>query len=340
MAGFVDGRVRIWTVEGSTGRTRTVELSHEVIVQGVAWDPFGRWIATQSHDNCYKIHSFVSSTEDGGDQPAIWSRRSTLRPKLECTTTREPTVTAVGVDEESKAEDKKRPERSLFGKKREERPLDAALYTRLSFSPDGKWLAVPSGRLPLSPGRRESQPCVHIFRKGEWLAPAGSAVCDHQAIVVRFCPVLFRRRNPSATSSSPGYRMVFAVGTVRSVLLFDTEHPQAIAVLDKLHLFSINDLCWSADGSILVTCSSDSYCSFVYFDSGELGTPLSTEETAAALGHKAFKKRPNNKKKGQTSTPPSPSATKANTTEAFIPKVVRKVVRPSSSVLLKGEKSA
>ena len=75
------------------------------------------------------------------------------------------------------------------------------------------------------------------------------------------------------TSMIPGdYRMLFAVLTVSSVLVYDTQHPHPIARLGGLHLACINDASWTADGNTLIVCSSDGYISFIQFEAGSLGT--------------------------------------------------------------------
>jgi chromatin assembly factor 1 subunit B len=65
--------------------------------------------------------------------------------------------------------------------------------------------------------------------------------------------------------------MIFAVVTVKTVFLYDTQHAYPIAQMRGLHLAPINDATWSSDGRMLVVCSSDGYVSFVRFAEGELG---------------------------------------------------------------------
>ena len=77
--------------------------------------------------------------------------------------------------------------------------------------------------------------------------------------------------------------MIFAVITVSSVLVYDTQHPHPLARLGGLHLACINDATWSADGNALIVCSSDGYLSFITFDGKELGEPLPKDQWPEAL---------------------------------------------------------
>lgn len=144
------------------------------------------------------------------------------------------------------------------------------------------------------------------------------------AVVVRFCPRVFRRRRQiealqgAAEAITTPYRMVFAVATLDSIILYDTEvrrrcacvchtaPPELLhvdshvlvlylatthmmqlaapfALLGGLHFAAITDLSWSTDGQFLVASSRDGYCSIVAFDDGELGEVVPNAEMEAAV---------------------------------------------------------
>ncbi|KAI1375362.1 WD40 repeat-like protein [Hypoxylon crocopeplum] len=75
---------------------------------------------------------------------------------------------------------------------------------------------------------------------------------------------------PKPTFSLP-YRMVYAVATQDSVLLYDTQQTTPICVVSNLHLATFTDLTWSSDGLTLLISSSDGFCSTLSFAPGELG---------------------------------------------------------------------
>ncbi|SPJ75019.1 related to chromatin assembly complex, subunit p60 [Fusarium torulosum] len=82
-----------------------------------------------------------------------------------------------------------------------------------------------------------------------------------------------------AASATPGpkpafslpYRMVYAVATQDSVLLYDTQQKTPICVVSNLHCATFTDLAWSSDGLTLMISSSDGFCSTLTFAAGELG---------------------------------------------------------------------
>jgi len=100
-----------------------------------------------------------------------------------------------------------------------------------------------------------------------------SAVCNDQ------------NKYTTVTNTSPlhyitalPYKMVFAVATTDSVIIYDTQSTVPVAVLGALHYASITDLAWSSDGTYLAVGSKDGYCSIAVFDKGELGEPMKKED--------------------------------------------------------------
>jgi chromatin assembly factor 1 subunit B len=81
-----------------------------------------------------------------------------------------------------------------------------------------------------------------------------------QAVVaVRFCPVLFEAEPGEEGPFELPYRMVFAVATLDSVVLYDTSNQGPLAMLGSLHCESapITDMAWSCDGHYLAVSSYD-----------------------------------------------------------------------------------
>ncbi|KAG0645558.1 putative WD repeat-containing [Hyphodiscus hymeniophilus] len=81
----------------------------------------------------------------------------------------------------------------------------------------------------------------------------------------------------NATSPGPAmafslpYRIVYAVATEDSVLLYDTQQQTPLCVVSNLHCATFTDLTWSTDGLTLLMTSSDGFCSTLTFSPGELG---------------------------------------------------------------------
>ncbi|GAB0131907.1 hypothetical protein EsDP_00000360 [Epichloe bromicola] len=73
------------------------------------------------------------------------------------------------------------------------------------------------------------------------------------------------------------YRMVYAVATQDSVLLYDTQQKTPICIVSNLHCATFTDLAWSSDGLTLIISSSDGFCSSLSFAVGELGESIRSE---------------------------------------------------------------
>ncbi|PBP26800.1 WD domain-containing protein [Diplocarpon rosae] len=67
------------------------------------------------------------------------------------------------------------------------------------------------------------------------------------------------------------YRMVYAVATEDSVLMYDTQQQTPLCIVSNLHCATFTDLTWSHDGLTLLMTSSDGFCSTLTFAPGELG---------------------------------------------------------------------
>ncbi|KAJ7243567.1 hypothetical protein B0H12DRAFT_1130369 [Mycena haematopus] len=62
------------------------------------------------------------------------------------------------------------------------------------------------------------------------------------------------------------YRMLYAVVTMDTVAIYDTQQAGPVCLLTKLHYDEFTDLTWSPDGQCLMLSSRDGYCTLVTFD--------------------------------------------------------------------------
>lgn len=67
------------------------------------------------------------------------------------------------------------------------------------------------------------------------------------------------------------YRWIYAVATLDSILVYDTQQTSPIALLSGLHYSGITDVAWLPNDSGLVLASADGYVSIVVFENDELG---------------------------------------------------------------------
>ncbi|GFO43027.1 chromatin assembly factor 1 subunit b-like [Plakobranchus ocellatus] len=75
------------------------------------------------------------------------------------------------------------------------------------------------------------------------------------------------------------YRMVFAVATEDSVLIYDTQQTMPVGLLKNIHYHQISDLSWSRDGQALIVSSTDGFCTVATFEENELGIPYTAESS-------------------------------------------------------------
>ena len=73
---------------------------------------------------------------------------------------------------------------------------------------------------------------------------------------------------PMATASifALPYRMLYAVATMDTIMIYDTQQAGPVCLLTKLHYDEFTDMSWSPDGQCLMLSSRDGYCTLVVFD--------------------------------------------------------------------------
>lgn len=279
IAGAINSRAEIIRV---SSRDSLLITGHTSYVQGVAWDPLNQMVVTQSADRSCKIHMIKC--------------KSNAAVKL---ATRGHTVLKM----HGGATDSK----NLFADS-----TVPCFFRRPTFTPDGALLIIPTGvhrSIPpvsqsnKSPGNNSSSSssssssvaqiqqqqqsqsfCTYIVSRNNLSTPIISLIgLEEPSIAVRCNPAIFRLIDyaddeNSGTLLSGKYRFIFAVVTISTVYVYDTQHPSPIARIAGAHLATINDATWSSDGHLLVVCSSDGYLSFIRFEQGSLGEKIPREE--------------------------------------------------------------
>lgn len=243
----VDNTVIIWDV--SKGQKISIFNEHKSYVQGVTWDPLGQYIATLSCDRVLRVYS----TQKKRVAFNVSKMLSGQGPEGEARSFR------MFHDDSMKS-----------------------FFRRLSFTPDGSLLLTPAGCMESGENVTNT---TYVFSREHLKRPIAHLPCPGKAtLAVRCCPVYFELRPVSETekaSEEPSpelvslpYRMVFAVASEDSVLLYDTQQSFPFGYVSNIHYHTLSDISWSSDGSFLAVSSTDGYCSFVTFEKGELGVPL------------------------------------------------------------------
>jgi chromatin assembly factor 1 subunit B len=263
---------------------------HKNIVQGVSWDPCGVFLASQSADR--SCHIFLSpldklSSKNSNEFTKEMVKSHILgKTKVTLLTSEFQTIKnenlsrhqatlkdfdcQVVLDSETIVIPKKIIGKVMFVDD------NGPMFRRLSWSPDGSLLAIPSGvflKDDISSGYRDLNTLL-IYSRNDWSKPLGQfPVLDTPTSVTRWCPVYFRNKmkNKKQLLSNFPYRMYLAVASSDSVFIYDTERMECVVFIGGLHLACITDISWSSNGNLLAVSSRDGFCSLIKFEDGELG---------------------------------------------------------------------
>ncbi|KAK6922827.1 WD40 repeat [Dillenia turbinata] len=260
-----------WSPDGSVHQ---ILDAHCHYVQGVAWDPLAKYVSSLSSDRTCRIYFNKPQKTKGAERLNYACQHVIAR------------------DEAQTGDDYKSTKNHLF----HDETLQS-FFRRLAWSPDGSFLVVPTGSYKFS---RASEPVntAYIFsrkdlsRQDVYLKKVDTTFlpalqlpgASKPVVAVRFCPLTFclRGSNPAAFFRLP-YRLIFAVATLNSLYIYDTESIPPIAILAGLHYAAITDIAWSPDGKYLALSSQDCYCTIVEFEHNELGTPFRSPGDAKVM---------------------------------------------------------
>ncbi|KAM7259852.1 hypothetical protein ACFE04_015593 [Oxalis oulophora] len=273
ISGSVDNSCIVWDI--NKGSVHQILDGHFHYVQGVAWDPLGKYIASLSADRTCRVYINKPQSKTKGNDKMNYVSQHVIS-KAEQQTTDNSKVGIIYVVMLSTKS-------YLF----HDETLPS-FFRRLAWSPDGSFLLVPAESIinneinqqvfmgkvkfqDLASESPKSNCCYKVSPASETLPGASKPV-----VAVRFCPVAFQLKG----SNSGGFfklphRLIFAVATLNSLYIYDTESVSPIAILAGLHYAAITDISWSLDAHFLALSSRDGYCTLLEFEKDELGTPIS-----------------------------------------------------------------
>ncbi|CAH0386297.1 unnamed protein product [Bemisia tabaci] len=256
ISGSVDNTAVVWDVE--KGQKIASLGEHKSFVQGVAWDPKNKLAATLSSDRVMRVYNLATRR--------VVNRAYKSKLSVPENHPMEGNVQRLFHDDTLKS-----------------------FFRRLTFSPDGELLIAPAGILePAQQGEKRVNTTL-VFTRNNLSRPVLYFPTFNQyTVAVRCCPVLFQLRDMSggAPVFALPYRIVIAVATQKSVLLYDTQHASPFAFIANIHFTRLTDLTWSSDGKILVISSTDGYCSIITFADNELGIPFVQGEDESGVEKK------------------------------------------------------
>ncbi|XP_021713903.1 chromatin assembly factor 1 subunit FAS2-like [Chenopodium quinoa] len=261
ISGSVDNSCIIWDAE--KGSVHQILDGHQHYVQGVAWDPLSKFVASLSSDRTCRIYVNKPQKAKGVEKMNYACQHVIVKA------------------EQQSADDTKCLKSHLF----HDETLPS-FFRRLAWSPDGSFLLAPAGLYKCSPDS-ESINTAYVFSRKDLSRPALQLPGASKPVVaVQFCPLAFNLRGSnSAGFFKLPYRLIFAVVTLNSLYIYDTESVAPLAILAGLHYAAITDIAWSPDGKYLALSSQDGYCTLVEFQSDELGTPIPFPDGKTTSSH-------------------------------------------------------
>jgi len=273
VSGSVDNTAILWDVKKAVKLWMFTE--HKSYVQGVTYDPLGDLVATMCADRSLRIYNV--------NQRNCLHNVSKMGPLPSANQSSPAAKTDTATESKSETTDGKPKTFRIFH--------DDSLrsfFRRLDFSSDGQLLITSAGCVETAEGKGANG--SFIFSRGSFAKPAMFLPSgDKATTAVRINPQLFQLRpSQDGTKSTESeenakeweknkslfclpYRIVFAVASKDSVLLYDSQQTLPIALLRNIHYQEISDLSWSSDGSVLVISSTDGFCTIATFEPGELG---------------------------------------------------------------------
>uniref|UniRef100_A0A7S2X1S9 CAF1B/HIR1 beta-propeller domain-containing protein n=1 Tax=Chloropicon primus TaxID=1764295 RepID=A0A7S2X1S9_9CHLO len=319
VTGSVENVAFLW--DAGKHKSITVLDGHHHYIQGVAWDPLGEFVVTQSGDRSCRVYAPKAKPkrkrkDAQPPKPTTCAARmqscgvtlQSILSKLQTTTKEEvdggevgeappagttaPEAQGPGEAENPVARDDDDGEAQQQKKQRVDQHQSHFLFhdetmpsffRRLSFSPDGSFLACPAGLYKKAVSNNKPGNCVHIFKRGQWSKPMATLPALSKAVVaVKFCPVVFEKTEAQQEQQQGKgkwdfdlpHKIYFAVLTLDSVIIYETDSMKPTALISGLHCASLTDLAWSPDGRRIAVSSHDGYCSLISFSEGELGKAL------------------------------------------------------------------
>ena len=146
-----------------------------------------------------------------------------------------------------------------------------SFFRRLTFSPDGSLLITTCGIYKNADKKDEKnnkeviENTVYVYiRAGLNRGPVVHLPgLKKPAIIVRFSPVrysLIKAHNEENVFNLK-YRMLFAIATQDSILVYDTQRLKCVAIVTGIHYAVITDIVWSSDGRSIFVSSNDGFIS-------------------------------------------------------------------------------
>lgn len=309
-SGSVDNRVIVWDAEQAKELRALTEHTH--YVQGVAWEPAGGALLTVSSDRTCRLYVQGGAKSKKGSKGGAAARGR----EWVCSAVMGKRVLAPEPAEPSAAAGPPKPPPPPAGSAHLFAHDSVPTFCRRpDWSPDGSFVVVPCGQYdepdaaPKAPradakadAARARKHTAYVYARGALDAPCAHLPGAAKPIIaVRCCPRLFKLRSAAAAAEGDGgtpapasapaptpwlplpYRVVWAVLSLDSIILYDSELRAPLCVVQGSHYAPLTDAAWSKDGRVLVATSQDGYATIIRLTRGELGEPLPDAELPPSM---------------------------------------------------------
>ncbi|KAE9552910.1 hypothetical protein FO519_003895 [Halicephalobus sp. NKZ332] len=184
----------------------------------------------------------------------------------------------------------------------------ACFARTIDFSPCGSLLLVPTAHLEL-PGHNVYG--TYVFRRSDLdkCRPHALIPSTKATILARASPVVYPlRKEVEENFLGLPYRVVFAVMTVDTVILHDSQSRAPFMYIDNLHYDNLTSLCWTPDGKSMAVSSMEGYNTFIVLPAKKMGETMPIPEEVTGRDSPILKK------------PKAPKAVKETTENTEEPK--------------------
>lgn len=330
--GSMDHYIRIYRVENSKGELVHQGIYHQHYIQGLAWDPLNEFLVSQSADrtiNVIKLNYFndqlittniqntkvlkcevpinkLSVNPSANFKTSLMYHSETLQSffrRLTFSPDGSLLLTPLGVYRydhkgcDKKSSDPNSPEKNgsaTNGPSNSDKTNENS-NNEDNDNDDGK----ETNSVFVFIRTCLNKPVLHIpgFKKA--------------AIAVSFSPIFYKNPDREKSVFKLPYKMIFAIATQDSIIVYDTASLQPLGVVSNIHYSTITDLAWDQDGQSIIISSADGFCSTVHFDPGVFGGSITRPEAFKLLELQQQEntpkpEQPQEQEQQQTQKPPEP----------------------------------
>jgi len=272
------GRCIMWDV-ASRSPLKVFDDKFKGFLQGCCVDPFGKYVAVQSTNRCSKFYEIRYSVSSKHTSQASSSSGTTAAPPTNSTSSPVQTRTMKNV---VKLKTLTKGQNFIF------RADNATMFTRrTNWSPDSLLCCMTAAAL----NTKDLQNVALLFLRDYFDEPICVLPVDEVVVGCAWSPVFYELREQKepqlfplksvmceGKSSEISYRQLLAVLTKKTVYIYDTHNKHPVAIIKNMHLSTLTDASFSADGMSLLVASHDGYASVIQFEEKEIGKALSVEE--------------------------------------------------------------